>query len=64
MPIVERTTPPRLDVVRLRAAVDALATIDPDLAGIVDRQGPPPLWDRPPGFETLVRIILEQQVSL
>jgi DNA-3-methyladenine glycosylase II len=26
--------------------------------------GPPPLWDRPPGFETLLQIILEQQVSL
>ena len=22
------------------------------------------MWDRPPGFETLVRIILEQQVSI
>ncbi len=48
----------------LRLAVDALGAIDPDLAGIVDRHGRPPLWDRPPGFETLVRIILEQQVSL
>ena len=28
------------------------------------RHGPPPLWDRPPGFGTLVHIILEQQVSL
>ncbi len=26
--------------------------------------GTPPLWDRPPGFDTLLRIILEQQVSL
>jgi DNA-3-methyladenine glycosylase II len=26
--------------------------------------GPPPLWSRPPGFPTLVWIILEQQVSL
>ena len=26
--------------------------------------GPPPLWDRPAGFGTLVHIILEQQVSL
>lgn len=24
----------------------------------------PPLWGRAPGFETLLRIILEQQVSL
>lgn len=26
--------------------------------------GPPPLWDRDPGFATLLNIILEQQVSL
>jgi DNA-3-methyladenine glycosylase II len=48
----------------LLAAVDELATRDPDLAGIVARHGPPPLWDREPGFETLLHIILEQQVSL
>jgi DNA-3-methyladenine glycosylase II len=30
----------------------------------VARFGPPPLWDRPPGFATLVHIVLEQQVSL
>jgi DNA-3-methyladenine glycosylase II len=28
------------------------------------RYGPPPLWDREPGFATLLQIILEQQVSL
>lgn len=31
---------------------------------MVDRFGAPPLWGRRPGFATLVRIILEQQVSL
>jgi len=45
-------------------AVSELAERDPVLAGIVERYGPPPLWDRPRGFPTLVRIILEQQVSL
>jgi len=30
----------------------------------VRRHGPPPLWARPRGFPTLLRIILEQQVSL
>jgi DNA-3-methyladenine glycosylase II len=30
----------------------------------VARYGPPPLWARRPGFTTLLRIILEQQVSL
>lgn len=48
----------------LRIAVGELAARDADLAGVVERFGPPPLWDRPPGFATLVHIILEQQVSL
>jgi DNA-3-methyladenine glycosylase II len=48
----------------LERAVRELATRDPDLAAIVERHGPPPLWDREPGFATLVHIILEQQVSL
>jgi DNA-3-methyladenine glycosylase II len=30
----------------------------------VARFGPPPLWDRPAGFATLLHIVLEQQVSL
>ena len=37
---------------------------DPDLAQIRTNFGPPPMWDREPGFPTLVHIILEQQVSL
>ncbi len=53
-----------LDGALLERAVAVLATTDPDLAGIVDRHGPPPLWARPPGFATLAAIILEQQVSL
>lgn len=48
----------------LAAAVGELAARDADLAGIVARHGPPPLWDRAPGFPTLVHIVLEQQVSL
>ena len=48
----------------LLAAVDELAARDADLAGIVARHGPPPLWDREPGFPTLLHIVLEQQVSL
>ena len=64
------TTPPvrppaaALDRASLAAAVDVLAARDPGLAGIAARHGVPPMWGRPPGFETLVRIILEQQVSL
>jgi DNA-3-methyladenine glycosylase II len=54
----------RLDEARLLQGTRALAAIDSDLAGIVERHGPPPLWGREPGFDTLVRIILEQQISL
>ena len=57
-------TSTRLDEDALHAGVDRLAGSDPDLAGIVARHGPPPLWARQPGFATLVHIILEQQVSL
>jgi DNA-3-methyladenine glycosylase II len=45
-------------------ATRELCALDPDLAAVVDRFGPPPLWARRPGFATLVRIVLEQQVSL
>lgn len=41
-----------------------LAKCDADLAAVIDRCGPPPLWARKPGFPTLVHIVLEQQVSL
>ena len=41
-----------------------LARIEPRFAHIVTRHGLPPLWPREPGFETLVLLILEQQVSL
>lgn len=54
----------RLDLRSLAAGTRILSARDPDLARIVRRHGPPPLWGRPPGFPTLVRIILEQQVSL
>ncbi|HAJ35137.1 MAG TPA: DNA-3-methyladenine glycosylase 2 family protein [Chloroflexi bacterium] len=48
----------------LHSAVAELARRDADLARIVARIGPPPLWARSPGFPTLVLLILEQQVSL
>lgn len=48
----------------LATGVAELRARDPHLAALVDRFGPPPLWDRPPGFQTLVQIILEQQISL
>lgn len=56
--------PVRLDRGTLAAAVRALTRRDPALRNLVRRDGLPPLWARPPGFATLLRIILEQQVSL
>ena len=48
----------------LAVGLSELAQSDEDLAAVLDRHGPPPLWSRRPGFPTLVQIILEQQVSL
>ena len=54
----------RLDKKTLLAATSELCAADGDLRAVVEEFGPPPLWARRPGFATLVRIILEQQVSL
>ena len=43
---------------------DGLTAEDADLAAILNTYGYPPFWHRPNTFETLVHIILEQQVSL
>lgn len=43
---------------------DELAKRDGDLATILNTYSYPPFWNRPNSFETLVHIILEQQVSL
>ncbi|QKJ31682.1 DNA-3-methyladenine glycosylase 2 family protein [Mucilaginibacter mali] len=43
---------------------DELAERDADLARIIKNHGYPPMWSRPNSFESLVHIILEQQVSL
>jgi len=48
----------------LYRAANTLARRDNDLASVFKSLGPPPLWARPAGFATLVKIILEQQVSL
>jgi len=53
-----------LDHDRLAEAARSVASLDTDMARILDTFGAPPLWDRPAGFVTLLRIILEQQVSL
>jgi DNA-3-methyladenine glycosylase II len=53
-----------LDNKRLHQGVRYLIEKDEDLRFIIDRHGFPPLWNRSPGFLSLLRIILEQQVSL
>jgi DNA-3-methyladenine glycosylase II len=43
---------------------DRVGSSDPDLQKIIDTYGYPPFWSRANSFESLVHIILEQQVSL
>lgn len=52
------------DETNFRKICDELAGRDSDLQAIINQHGYPPLWNRPASFETLVHIILEQQVSL
>lgn len=57
--------PPRaLTRASLSAGARHLAGVDAELGRVLERLGDPPLWGRRPGFATLVRIVLEQQVSL
>lgn len=53
-----------LTIRSLRSASRELAERDEHLSKVFKLYGPPPLWDREPGFATLLQIILEQQVSL
>lgn len=48
----------------LQLAAADLANYDSHLRQIHSAYGPPPMWRRATGFSTLVKIILEQQVSL
>ena len=56
--------PEVLDAAAVSSAAHALAGREPHLAALLDLQGVPPLWHKGPGFETLVDIVLGQQVSL
>ncbi len=47
-----------------KSICNKLAKADQELAHIIQTYGDPPMWTRPNNFETLVHIILEQQVSL
>ena len=62
MPIKEPSAP--LTNETLAAAARLLAARDVHLRSIHQRLGTPPMWARRPGFPTLLRIVLEQQVSL
>ena len=53
-----------LTATTVAVAARHLARRDKDLAKIFKTLGPPPLWARPASFSTLIKIILEQQVSL
>ncbi|HXD31808.1 MAG TPA: hypothetical protein VN643_11865 [Pyrinomonadaceae bacterium] len=53
-----------LTIQSLAEAAQTLADRDERFSFVLSQYGPPPMWGRKPGFVTLVRIILEQQVSL
>lgn len=60
-----QAVPPRqLTPASLSRGAQQLAEADPDLGAVLARLGEPPMWEREPGFATLIQIILEQQVSL
>lgn len=45
-------------------SISELVAIEPAFAEVIELYGMPPQWGREEGFPTLIRIILEQQVSL
>jgi len=59
MPVIDR-----LDEETFVLAAQLLADEDEHLGRLVQRWGLPEFWHRRPGFQTLVLLILEQQVSL
>lgn len=56
--------PGPLTISSFQQGVNQLSAKEPVFAQAVASYGLPPLWQREPGFATLIRIILEQQVSL
>jgi DNA-3-methyladenine glycosylase II len=62
--VAPQDPPIRLTLQTLASAAAELAGRDRHLASIYKKLGVPPMWGRRPGFETLLRIVLEQQVSL
>jgi DNA-3-methyladenine glycosylase II len=54
----------RLDEATFGESVDLLIEEEEAFAQVITEHGRPPFWHRPPGFPTLVWLIMEQQVSL
>ena len=54
----------RLHPANFHLICDKLGHKDAELQAIIKAYGYPPLWSRPTTFQTLIHIILEQQVSL
>lgn len=48
----------------LKRGLRVITEGDQDLTRVFQKLGTPPMWNREPGFPTLMHIILEQQVSL
>ncbi len=61
---LKRLKPTPLTRKTFSSAIQYLCDQDADLAHILTRLKPPAFWTRKPGFASLIRIILEQQVSL
>lgn len=54
----------QFDAANFHQLCDTIAERDPELKQIIQKYGYPPLWERANSFQSLVHIILEQQVSL
>lgn len=66
---LKQTALPKTDLkslteVSFSYGLTVLAERDKDIAGVLTTLGSPPIWKREAGFPTLIRIILEQQVSV
>jgi DNA-3-methyladenine glycosylase II len=65
--LVKTTTPPvvpTFSTENFQTLCDHVAARDKDLKAILKAYDYPPMWTRPNTFESLIHIILEQQVSL
>ena len=61
---MDSTFTQRLDNTTQRHAIEQLISVEPIFSVVVDNYGAPPLWQREESFASLIKIILEQQVSL